>query len=178
VDLPDPGIKPGSLALQADSLPTELSRKPQPGFKDRVIRGRPNLYLLLPLVINCFSKKCLLLGHYRAQSRVLCPIHRFSLPKGGSDCKESTCHAGDLGLIPGWGRSPGGRNGNPLQYSCLENPMDRGTLPATVHGVTKSQTQLSDKHTLLKIEEIYVYVELSYFAVWQKLPKHSKVTIF
>ena len=45
---------------------------------------------------------------------------------GGSDCKESTCSAGDLGLIPGSGRSPGEGNGNPLQYPCLENSMDRG----------------------------------------------------
>ena len=48
--------------------------------------------------------------------------------------------AGDLGLIPGSGRSPGGGHGNPLQYSCLENPMNRGTWRATVHGVAKSQT--------------------------------------
>ena len=52
--------------------------------------------------------------------------------------------AGDVGLIPGSGRSPGGRNGNPLQYSCQDNPMDRGTWWATVHGGMKSQTQLSD----------------------------------
>ena len=52
--------------------------------------------------------------------------------------------AGDAGLIPGWGRSPGVGNGNPLQYSCLENPMDRGAWRATVHGVTKSQIRLSD----------------------------------
>ena len=52
--------------------------------------------------------------------------------------------AGDAGLIPGWGRSPGVGNGNPLQYSCLENLMDRGAWRATVHGVTKSQTRLSD----------------------------------
>ena len=45
---------------------------------------------------------------------------------GGSDGKMSACNAGDLGSIPGWGRSPGGENGNPLQYSCLENSMDRG----------------------------------------------------
>ena len=55
----------------------------------------------------------------------------------GSDGKESACNAEDLGLIPGSGRSPGEGNGNPLQYSCLENPMDRGSLWATVHGVTK-----------------------------------------
>ena len=52
-------------------------------------------------------------------------------------------HTGDASLIPGWGRSPRGGNGNPLQYSCLEKPMDRGAWQAAIHGVTKSQTQLS-----------------------------------
>ena len=51
--------------------------------------------------------------------------------------KESACSAGDLGLIPGDGRSPGKRNGNPLQYSCLENAMDRGGWQTTVHGVAR-----------------------------------------
>ena len=50
----------------------------------------------------------------------------------------------DMGSIPGLGRSPGGENGNPLPFSCLENPMDRGAWRATVHGVTKSLTGLSD----------------------------------
>ena len=63
---------------------------------------------------------------------------------GGSDSKESACSVGDPGSIPGSRRSPGEGNGNPLQYSCLENPMDRGTWQATVHGVTKSWIQLSD----------------------------------
>ena len=63
---------------------------------------------------------------------------------GGSEVKVSACNAGDLGSIPGSGRSPGEGNGNPLQYSCLENPMDRGAWWATVHRVTKSQTRLSD----------------------------------
>ena len=61
----------------------------------------------------------------------------------GSDSKESTCKSGDTrdtGLIPGLGRSPGGGHGNPLQYSCHENPMDREAWWASVHGVTKSQT--------------------------------------
>ena len=61
-----------------------------------------------------------------------------------SDGKESACNAGDRGSVPGLGRSPGGGNGNPLQYSCLQNPMDRGAWGATVHGVAKSQTRLSD----------------------------------
>ena len=59
---------------------------------------------------------------------------------GGSEGKVSACNAGDLGSIPGLVRSPGEGNGNPLQYSCLENSMDEGTWQATVHGVTKSQT--------------------------------------
>ena len=63
---------------------------------------------------------------------------------GGSDGKASAYNAGDPGLIPGLGRSSGDGNGNPLQYSCLENPMDRGTWWATVHGVAKGWTQLSD----------------------------------
>ena len=63
---------------------------------------------------------------------------------GGSDGKESACNAGDLSLIPESGRSPGERNGNPLQYSCLENPMDGGAWWATVHRVAKSRTRLSD----------------------------------
>ena len=63
---------------------------------------------------------------------------------GSSDGKESACNAGDLGLTPGSERSPGERYGNPLQYSCLKNSMDRGAWLATVHGVTKSRTRLSD----------------------------------
>ena len=56
---------------------------------------------------------------------------------GGSAAKESACSAGDPGLTPGWGRSPGEGNGNPLQYPCLENPMDRKSWWATVHGVVR-----------------------------------------
>ena len=59
---------------------------------------------------------------------------------GGPMVKNPPANAGDVGLIPGWGRSPGGGNGNPLQYSCLENPMDRGVWWVTVHGVMKSWT--------------------------------------
>ena len=68
--------------------------------------------------------------------------------------KESVCNVGatgdtgDTGTVPGLGRSPGGDHGNPLQYSCLENPIDRGAWWTTVHRVAKSQTQLST-HALL-----------------------------
>ena len=65
----------------------------------------------------------------------------------GASYKESTSSAGDPGSIPGLGRSPGEGHGNPLQYSRLENPMDRGAWRATVHRVAKSQMQLSDKTT-------------------------------
>ena len=63
---------------------------------------------------------------------------------GGSEVKASASNAGNPGSIPGLGRSCREGNGNPLQYSCLENPMDRGAWQATVHGVTKSRTRLSD----------------------------------
>ena len=63
---------------------------------------------------------------------------------GGSEGKVSACNAGDPGSIPGMGRSPGEGNGNPLQYSHLENPMNGGAWWATICGVAKSQTQLSD----------------------------------
>ena len=63
---------------------------------------------------------------------------------GASNGKESAHNAGDPGLIPGSGRSPEGGHGNTLQYSCLENSMDRGAWQATVYGVAKSRTWLSD----------------------------------
>ena len=73
--------------------------------------------------------------------------------------KSSACNAGDLGLIPGLGRSPGEGNGNPLQYSCLENPMDRGAWQATVHGTARVRQDLATKppppcsaQTLLRVE--------------------------
>ena len=88
---------------------------------------------------------------------------------GGSEDKASACDVGDLGLIPGLGRSPGEGNGNPLQYSCLENPMDRGAWRATVHGVTKSWTQLSDfthsrhmNHGLTLILSFFSFVQTSF----------------
>ena len=61
---------------------------------------------------------------------------------GGSDGKDSVCNVGDLGSIPGSRRSPGEGNGNPLQYSCLENSIDRGVWWAIVHGISKCQTRL------------------------------------
>ena len=76
------------------------------------------------------------------KDRLLTPVF-WGFP-AGSDSEESTCNAGNLGSIPVSGRTPVEGNGNPLQYSCLENPMVRGAWRATVHGVAKSRTQLSD----------------------------------
>ena len=70
--------------------------------------------------------------------------YAFLIFPGGSDGKESACSVGDLGSISRLRRYPGEGNGNPFQYSFLENPMDKGAWWATIHGVTKSQTQLSN----------------------------------
>ena len=63
-----------------------------------------------------------------------------------SNGKESSCNVGDLGSIPGLGRTPGERHGNPLKYSCLENSMDREAWPALVHGVSKNLTQVTKSY--------------------------------
>ena len=85
-----------------------------------------------------------------AQKRALCRDRdsyirdNVNIPHS-SVSKESACNAGDLGLIPGLGTSPGGGNGNPLQYSWLENPMDRGAWQATIHGVARVGLDLAIK---------------------------------
>ena len=91
-----------------------------------------------------FSLEYNRLGHgLMPKKKLAVKVLGLDIP-GGSDGKMSVYNAGDPGLIPGLGRSPGERNGNPLQDYCLENPMDRGAWQATVHGVAKSQTRLSD----------------------------------
>ena len=92
----------------------------------------------------CVLKRCFWkagLPHTQLETSVGAP----GFP-GGSDHKDSAYRAGDLGLIPESGRSLGEGPGDPLQYSCLENPMDRGASRATVSGVGKSRTRLSDEH--------------------------------
>ena len=76
-------------------------------------------------------------GEYAEKGASQVALALKNLPANAGDLK-------DADSTPGWGRSPGGGNGNPLQYSCLENSMDRGALWATVHGVEKSWTQLSN----------------------------------
>ena len=96
-----------------------------------------------------------IIGHYKIFNIVPC-AYIGGFP-GGSEVKVSACNAGDLGSIPGLGRSPEEGNGNPLQYSCLENPMVRGAWWATVHGVAKSQTGLSDFTFTFTFVLIYLY---------------------
>ena len=96
---------------------------------------------LIPLSF-CFKpiQKFLL---YSVHTYSIFPIFKIGFHPGfpaGSDGKESACNPGDLGSIPGSRRAPGEGNRNPLQYSCLENPMDRVTWQAAVHGVAESQT--------------------------------------
>ena len=86
----------------------------------------------IELVFTECSEQCLVQGHHI----YMCVF----VISGGSDGKESACNVGDSGLIPDLGRSLGEGNGNPLQYSCLNNPKDRGTWRDIVHGVAKSWT--------------------------------------
>ena len=88
--------------------------------------------------IQCFH--CHSLGLFPGQGRLV----TFFVFSGGSEDKASACHVGDSGSTPGLRRSPGEGNGNPFQYSCQENPVDRGAWRATVHGVAKSRARLSE----------------------------------
>ena len=97
---------------------------------------------------------------------------------GGSAGRESACNAGDLGSIARSGRSPGERNGNPLQYSGLGNPMDAGAWWAIVHGVAKSWTRLSDFTFTTHVpqnQRLWVGVTKSVFlTALQVIPIHDK----
>ena len=88
------------------------------------------LYVYIPYVCVCLY--------------IYIHIHTGEGFPGDADNKESACNPGNLGSSPGSGRYPGEGNGNPLQYSCLENSIGRESWQATVHGVTKSQTRLSE----------------------------------
>ena len=93
------------------------------------------------------------------------PIPVFLGFSYGSDGKESACNAGDLGSIPGQGDSPGEWNGNPFQYSFLENSMDRGAWQTTVQRVTNSCTRLSDKHFHFQVHNIYCAPYFYYYYI-------------
>ena len=108
-DLPNPGIEPGSPMLQADSLSSEPPE------------NLNNYY---------FEVK-------ESESEIIQPCQTFCDPHDSlvALTVESACNVGDASSVPGLGRSPGGRNENPLQYSCLGNPMDGGSWETTVHEV-------------------------------------------
>ena len=116
-----------------------------------------HLYIYISIFFFRFFS---IIGYYKIFTIDPYAIHCFP---GSSDSKASAYNAGDLGSIPGLGRSPGEGNGNPLQYSCLENPMDGGAWWATlVHGVTKSRTRLRDFTSLHSIPlyscmHLYIY---------------------
>ena len=88
---------------------------------------------------------------------------------GGSEGKASHCNAGDLGSIPGSGRPPGEGNGNPLQYFCLENPIDRGAWWATVHGIAKSRTRLSNFTFSTSFLSIHKSIKYTYLCMYKHL---------
>ena len=94
--------------------------------------------------VLCRRKFSNQLGKYLVSRTIIGSYGKIWGFPGGSVAKNLPASAGDLGSIPGLGRSPGGGNGNPLQDPCLENPMDRGAWPAAVCGVAKSQIRLID----------------------------------
>ena len=96
---------------------------------------------------KCDSRNLTLPNNWSRPKHLISNIYKKiigNIYPGSSEGKASACNAGDPGSIPGSGRFPGGGHGNPLQYSCLKNPMDRGTWWATVHGVSKSWAWLSN----------------------------------
>ena len=97
---------------------------------------------------------------HRARSQILSACGITGLPRGlsGKELPANAGVTGDVGSIPGSGRFPGGGNGNLLQYSCLENPMDRGAWWAVVHRVAKSQTQLSMHACTALLSTMYLYL--------------------
>jgi hypothetical protein len=108
-----------------------------------VLSEEKNTYFFLPLILKTWESQEV----KNNEEGKVCLERYLGRPldfPGGSDGKASAYNTGDPGSIPGSGRSPGEGNDNPLQCSCLENPMDGGAWWATVHGVAKSRTQLSD----------------------------------
>ena len=130
-DLPHPGIEAWSPALQADSLASKPPNKPTIEYTCVYI------YIHTHACICHKSYICVLCIDTHTHIYTHTYIHAMDF-----EVVNPCINLGDPSLIPGLGRSPGGGNDNPLQYSCLENPMDRGSWCGTVHGVTESQTSV------------------------------------
>ena len=128
-------------------LPCPPGHLPKPGIEPRSPKLQADCLPPEPSGKHSFFLRC----SQKSLKVVLCYCQGFH---GGSDSKESTCKAGDPGLVFGLGRSSGKGNGFPLQYSCLKNSMDRGAWRATVHGVTKIWTQLTNLDSIFKSTDI------------------------
>ena len=114
-------------------------------FREPSLWKSAMIYAFFLLVTNCVELKRERRNERLLRKCLAIVLGKLPTPKGlnfpgGSEVKASACNVGDLGSIPGLGRSPGEGNGNPLQDSCLENPVDGGAWWATVHGVEKSRT--------------------------------------
>ena len=105
----------------------------------------PPAFIVCKIFDDGHSNRCEVISHYSFDLHFF--YNEWGFP-GGSEVKVSACNAGDLGSVPGSQRSPGEGNGNPLQYSCLENPMDGGVWWATIPEVAKSRTRLSERLNL------------------------------
>ena len=128
-------------------------------------------------MVNCLQTQIISIQfksfiYYRVFHSMIINVSFICQFPGGSEVKVSASSVGDLGSIPGSGRSPGEGNGNPLQYSCLENPMDRESWQATVQGVAKSRTRLSNFtmgsniHNFIIIHRNKVVISLAIFSLW------------
>ena len=129
------GIPAELFQILKDDAVTVLHSICQQIWKNSAVATRLEKVIFIPIPKKGNAKEC---SNYHTIALI---SHASKDFPGGSDGKASAYNAGDLGSIPGSGRSPGEGNGNPLQYSCLENPMDGGAWWATVHGLAKSRIQ-------------------------------------
>ena len=138
------GIATSNLGQVPPSLPLRTSGPTD--FSEAKMSLSEQLLLAPPSAPSCYwaRRVAYLPSGYQLSSWTCSLFHQTSGFPGVSGGKESACNTGDPGLIPGLRRSPGEGNGYPLQYLCLENPMNREAWWSMVHGVTKSQTRLRD----------------------------------
>ena len=135
-------------AYQTELIKIKIDKAPSFLRKDFFY---PGFSTLLPVTFSTIY--IIILKEWDKLLRVHLTLVRRCGGSGSSEGKESSSNAGDLGLIPESGRSPGEGNGYPFQYTCLENSMDRGAWWATAHGVAKSWTWLNDYHIYCRVSE-------------------------